>query len=278
MHDHVPSSVDTPRNWSDAFAALPLDTPDAGAWQRVQHARWPRSASRWPKWSALAAVLALAAALPWQLSRTGPAADAAGTGAVAPQPGLARAPETTPVVAAEPVPRATSEALPAAAPGQGAQSAVAAVATRATRTEPARTERVTRARIPAATPGAPDAIDTGIAAAPLVQDGPPAVAKPGAEASLESLYAESAQLEALLALARDDRVATGAAAALSDAYDTQLASIDAALREPALGDEARNALWRQRVDTLRQFAGFESTQRALAAGGERYDAMLVSID
>lgn len=278
MHDHAPSRTNTPRNWSDAFAALPLDTPDAGALQRVQHARWPRRASRWPTWGAIAAVLALAAVLPWQLSRNDPAADAVGTGAVAPQAGVARAPAAMPVVAVEPVPRAASGALSAAAPAQGAQSVVAAVANRATRTEPDRNERVTRARSPAAAPGAPGAIDTGIAAAPLTQDSPTAVAQPRAEASLESLYAESAQLEALLALARDDRVATGAAAALSDAYDTQVASIDAALREPALSDEARNALWRQRVDTLRQFAGFESTQRALAASGERYDAMLVSID
>jgi hypothetical protein len=32
------------------------------------------------------------------------------------------------------------------------------------------------------------------------------------------------------------------------------------------------------VSALRAYASFESTQRALAAGGERYDAMLVSID
>jgi hypothetical protein len=32
------------------------------------------------------------------------------------------------------------------------------------------------------------------------------------------------------------------------------------------------------VSALRAYASFESTQRALAASGERYDAMLVSID
>lgn len=279
MHDHNRSTTNTPRNWSDAFAALPLETPDAGAWQRVQHARRPRRAPRWPKWTALAAVLAVAAVLPWQQlrpERAADAPDASATGTVA-QGRTARAPAAAPAVAVGTTPHAGSTELRQAATAEGAASSGARIATRTPRTELDRAERVARARSRASSLRTSEALDSGVATA-VPAPAMPAVAQPDAGASLESLYAQSAQLEALLALARDDRVATGAAAALSDAYDTQMASIDAALREPALTDDARNALWQQRVETLRQFAGFESTQRALAASGERYDAMLVSID
>jgi len=98
------------------------------------------------------------------------------------------------------------------------------------------------------------------------------------EAGLEALYAESAQLEALLAAARDDRIASSGTAALTDSLDTELAAIDAALIQPGLGAPGRADLWRQRVDTLRQLAGIETTRRLLSARGETYDAALVSVD
>jgi hypothetical protein len=79
-------------------------------------------------------------------------------------------------------------------------------------------------------------------------------------------------------MARDDRVASGPAAALSDELDAYLTSIDAALSQPALPRSQRLALWDQRVDALRQVAGFASTQRWLAANGDRYDGALVSVD
>lgn len=95
---------------------------------------------------------------------------------------------------------------------------------------------------------------------------------------LDRLYAESAQLEALLSMARDERVSSGTAAALASEFDAQIASIDATLIQPDVTPQQRTALWRDRVDALRQVAAFESTQRLLAAQGERYDAMLVSVD
>ena len=55
-------------------------------------------------------------------------------------------------------------------------------------------------------------------------------------------------------------------------------TIDAALMQSSLTDRQRNGLWRERVATLRQQAGFESTQRVLAAYGQRDDARLVSIN
>jgi hypothetical protein len=99
-----------------------------------------------------------------------------------------------------------------------------------------------------------------------------------ADKLMEPLYAESARLEALLALARDDRVASATAVALGSDFEARVAGIDAALAQPALTKQRRLELWKDRVSALRAYASFESTQRALAASGERYDAMLVSID
>ena len=96
--------------------------------------------------------------------------------------------------------------------------------------------------------------------------------------NLETLYAESAQLEGLLALARDDSVATGAAAEVGADLDAELARIDAALRQPGLDANGQLTLWRARVDTLRSAVSFESTRRWLAVHGERYDGALVRVD
>jgi hypothetical protein len=104
-----------------------------------------------------------------------------------------------------------------------------------------------------------------------------ASAAPAKVEPLYNLYAESAQLEALLALARDDRVSSAGAALLADELDAQVAAIDASLSQPGLEDGERLRLWQARVDALRQAAGFESTQRLLASQG-RSDVMLVSVD
>ena len=66
--------------------------------------------------------------------------------------------------------------------------------------------------------------------------------------------------------------------ALGSDFEARIAGIDAALIQPSLTSQRRLELWRDRVSALRAYASFESTQRALAASGERYDAMLVSID
>lgn len=95
---------------------------------------------------------------------------------------------------------------------------------------------------------------------------------------LEQLYFESAQLEALLAVARDDRVSSATAAVLAEAYEERLAAIDAALARPGLDRETQVALWQQRVEGLRSLTGFESNRRWLAAQGTRYDGALVLVD
>ena len=89
---------------------------------------------------------------------------------------------------------------------------------------------------------------------------------------------ESAQLEALVALARDDRVGNAGATVISADLDSRIGVIDAALREDALPLAQRASLWEQRVQTLRDLAGVESTQRWLAVRGERYDGALVRVD
>jgi hypothetical protein len=171
-----------PRDWGEAFAALPQERPTGDGWTRIASRLDARRQPRWPLWLAAAAALVLAVALPWQWHR--------------------------------------DQAMPA------------------TNTQPV-------------------------------------VA--GADA-LEQLYAESAQLEALLAMARDERVSSGTAAALAGDLDRQLASIDTALMQPGLSRAQQVALWRQRVDALRSVVSFEGTRRWLAAQGERYDGALVSID
>jgi hypothetical protein len=48
--------------------------------------------------------------------------------------------------------------------------------------------------------------------------------------------------------------------------------------QPGLSPSRQAALWRERVQALRAFAGFESTRRWLAANGERYDGALARVD
>ncbi|MGH8081807.1 MAG: hypothetical protein ACREP7_14630, partial [Lysobacter sp.] len=68
---------------------------------------------------------------------------------------------------------------------------------------------------------------------------------------LLQLQAESAQLEALVALTRDDRVASASAAVMSSDLDQRLRLIDAALIDGTLPTDQRVSLWRQRVGALR---------------------------
>ena len=92
------------------------------------------------------------------------------------------------------------------------------------------------------------------------------------------LQAQSARLEALIAMTRDDRVGSAAATVMSDELGQRIGLIDAGLTQNALPLDQREALWRERVRTLRDLAGVETTQLWLAAQGERYDGALVSVD
>lgn len=243
-----------PPRWRDAFAALPLEAAPPQAWERLR-VRLPAKPARphRPLWLAAAAAMAAVAVLsmsPW--APHAPDRDA-----------LAAGNPATPVTAP-----------PSDATRAGRLDAPGAIATRMHgRTALAsRSSGNDRRKPPAsttATGGNPHERAAAVARAPQR-------ARP--EPALEVLYAESAQLEALLAAARDDRIASSGAAALTDSLDAELAMIDATLVQPGLDAPRSAGLWRQRVDTLRQLAGVETTRRLLSARGETYDAALVSID
>lgn len=276
-HPHRPSTS----SWNEAFAALPLETPDVGGWDAVSaRLEQTRSATRrrWPTWLAVAAVLALAVGLPlrWAAQHTDPAPD--NTTLASDQHPTAAAPTT----------QLQAPALSATNPATQRDVIDAPAQTSAPSPD---TDVNPDIRRLAATDIPEPAADTPTASTVTSASPPsgPAAAAPAAitasseptpldQAELDSLYAESAHLEALLAVARDERVASASAALISDHYDDQVGSIDAALMQPSLTDRQRTGLWRERVATLRQQAGFESTQRVLAAYGQRDDARLVSIN
>jgi hypothetical protein len=235
--------------WAGTFAALPQETPDAGAWQRVQ-ARLPatiaRRRVRWPLWLASAASLALAIAIPVQLlPRAAPEASV--------PPSQVPAAAASPSVAVAAPPSIASETQPASTPT-------------ASRGTPQRATGPSPSQRPIRTVGQP------------VEATRVAVGDESASAGLEPLYAQSAQLESLLAMARDERMASGTSAALADGLDERVAAIDATLIQPGLSDAQRSELWRQRVDALRQLVGIETTNRLYAARGQSYQAALVGID
>jgi hypothetical protein len=95
---------------------------------------------------------------------------------------------------------------------------------------------------------------------------------------LQQLHAESAQLESLLQLVRDDRVSSGTAAALAGELEARIAAIDAALMQPGLARDRQQQLWQARVDALRAATGLEGTRRWLVAQGARYDTALAQVD
>ncbi|MGO1003052.1 hypothetical protein [Lysobacter sp. CA196] len=95
---------------------------------------------------------------------------------------------------------------------------------------------------------------------------------------LGELQAESAQLETLIALTRDEQVGSATATVMSSELDERVRLIDATLIAGSLPAAQRLSLWQQRVGALRTLAGVESTQRWFAARGERYDDALVRVD
>ena len=268
-----------PRDWSEAFAALPPEAPPADALSSV-FAQIPASAStrshrRW--WIAATAVLALIAVVPFTMNvARHPHAAADSRMAVQGQPrDAAIAParhsgeSRNPTVAIQ-----KSELGPGLRRDDGAESVF-----RSDAATPVTT--LDRKTLDARLRGHDEQKQIAKADRPHREPHrtrkPAPIADPSGKA-MESLYAESARLEALLALARDDRVSSATALALGSDFDARIAAIDAALMQPSLPAQRRLDLWRERVSALRAYASFESTQRALAANGERYDAMLVSID
>jgi hypothetical protein len=269
-----------PLDWNRAFAALPQEAPPAQAWDTLSarlEAR--RRTRRWPAWLALAATLALLALLPLQQAGDEPANGATAPGAA--QVATAQRPAASTGVREPPVATAhvaTTTAIanpdagtpPASTPDEAARilpSNVPAQAIAKAAPQPSPQPSPKRVRATAA-PATDIASADATAEHPVAQD---------AASALQPLYAESAQLETLLALARDDRVASASAVVVADALDAQVAGIDASLSDPAVDDARRLQLWQARVDALRQAVGFEGTQRLLVSQG-RGDALLASVD
>ena len=249
----------TPADWNAAFAALPEATPPNDGWHRLQGrlpAATPAHRPRWPWGMAIAASLLLAALLPWRLLAPTQQAPASNTSTVATLPVIEQADPASPTADAA---IATTDPTPAPMP------TLVAHGTRA----PSPQVRASRAARVATR-------DRPAGRATATSETAPADTDPAA--ALDALYARSAQLEDLLALARDERVATGAASALTDVLEDQLATVDAALSQPDLSDAQRATLWGSRVDALQQLAGIATTQRLYAARGQSYDAALVTID
>lgn len=249
-----------PQSWAEAFAALPSDMPDASRWPVLAQAAARRAARtrRRRIGLALAAGLCALALLPFALRR-------ADEHAVAPAPAAS--------VAAAPSPasrRDTPQATPIVIAPVDASGEATRIATPAPRL--ARVDRPKPRATPRHSPATPHAT------APVLADATPESTDADTRTALDTLYATSAQLESLLALARDTRVESGPAAALAGDYDAELAAIDAHLAQPALPASEQLRLWQARVDTLQQAAGLESQLRALAASGRRLDGALVSID
>lgn len=300
MADDFDHGTAGPRDWSQALAVLPAETAPADAWARMAAVLDAQAADagspievRRPSraaWYAMAATAAAVAVIPliqWNRSQVPPPLSnasvttmvaspatqastparpaAADAGTVAAQnDGTATVPK---VAAAEP---AVVEASPYESTVEHKPKPVASTSlsdsARQVASTPAREIRTTtddrpQPQMPATVAGNDVATETATTPDPL-----------------QPLYAESAQLEALVALARDDRVASASGAVLTGELGARIGVIDALLAQPGLSADERASLWRQRVAALRQLAGVESTERWLAAHGQALGDALVRVD
>ena len=264
MRDRSPFR-DEPGNWSDAFNRLPMESPERDAWSRLALELGPPANPRkhLVRWAMAAAVATLAITLPlaWLARDVRPGTPVVATKAPAHAVENKVKPESfdvPPVQAVDASPATSASALPP----KGQLPAHTQVTARESDPHPPRRQIAAIAHE-----------DTDALFRPI----PPSDAPSSGLDALPGLYAESAQLEALLVQLRDERVATGAASALTSQYESRVALIDASLSDPALQQPERIGLWQQRVDTLQQLVSFETTQRWLATQGERYDGQIVAV-
>ncbi len=258
---------DIPDNWNNAFAALPLETPPGDGWQRLSQtldttapAHMARRRARWPLWLAAAATVSAVALVPVLMRESAPQTSPVATVPVSPP--KAAITTVSPPASTPPHVESAPAAEPRVAVDTNTDDDIAANKRR----------KATPTRPPVRTQALPSTTaQTRIAATEPARD-------TTTDTALASLQAESAQLEALVALARDDRVASANGAALTGVLDERVARIDATLSQPGLDGATRTGLWRERVAALRELATVETTQRWLAAQGERLDGALVSVD
>jgi hypothetical protein len=282
MPDVAHPNAMPPNDWNAAFASLPLETPAVDGWSRLSdalnaHAAARSAASRRNRWLAIAAALATVAVVPAMLIRQHgttlhSAKHPAPIGALA-STAMGAASRTPPTSASTP-PQATAstdtrKALAHLVDSVSTGQAVTSIAKAAPHRMATHTSSSIADRSASVIPGEPIAAasaDAGAADQSDHADG------------LMQLQAESARLEALVAMTRDDRVGNAAATVMTAELDQHIGLIDAGLTQSPLSGEQREALWRDRVQTLRELAGIETTQLWLASQGERYDGALVNVD
>ena len=97
-----------------------------------------------------------------------------------------------------------------------------------------------------------------------------------ADTGLPRLMAESARLERLIAAAGEDPLQPAETLLLGLALEDAIAEIDAELAESPSGP-AVDALWRQRVELLAEYAELELARRRSAEAGGPFDTALVSL-
>lgn len=264
------TSCDTPRGWDDAFAALPLEAPSADTWTSIAR-RLPRRPpdsrrAHRPYWLAMAAAVTLAAVVPvfrWTGNETPPVTKSAATAStIASSTSIATALPISPD-AAPAVSRAAADRSPPIAPLLTPENSASSISTAAAASTAPPAAKRTRSRKDMPTQPEGSAIR---ATAIAEQHG-----------RLESLYAESARLEAVLARLQEPRVASATAAALSAELQDRIVDIDGALSQADVPSTSQLALWQQRVDALRQLTGVETTQRWMAAQGATTEQSLAQV-
>ncbi len=276
-----------PNDWNEAFAALPLEQAPPHVWsqlaaqlphattQRRSDATAIRHRHRSTARVAMAAVASLALALPlaWWLGVSPPSAVPTTPSATVAMstalPATVVAPVDPDIGATGPTPADSAAAsVTASIPAKARDAIPTGGDTREPRRHPvalvpARDEASSDAAIDTTAADQPQTGTAEIAAAPADDGG----------SRLDALREQSARLEALVAYARDERMTSAAAAVMSASLDDRIRLIDAALMQPALGDDMRSSLWDQRVGALQELAALEGTQRWMAVHGASMDAV-----
>lgn len=291
MADTAHPNAMPPNDWNTAFAALPSEAPPTDGWSRLSEALDTRAANRLPRnrrsrWLALAAVLATVALVPLLLMRERvtltPPPDVPAT--MSASTALTASSRTSPDTAVPSSATASIGTAPLATGSPGTRADVARAASTRTASRQSTAKRSSTPTRRVASTAVDTAARSGNAADAIASSVSVDTTGAGVDAStdrtdtLMQLQAESARLEALVAMTRDDRVGSAAATVMSAELDQRIGLIDAGLTQNALPLDQREALWRERVRTLRDLAGVETTQLWLAAQGERYDGALVSVD
>lgn len=287
MADTGFTSQPTPAHWGEAFARLPTASAPDDAWSRIAtRLHGPgtplpqRPRRRWRPMLAIAASLVLALPVAWWVSSRDGAAPSdmrIASGASDPAPAAATIDAGT---ASRPTNNRTGASIAsdateddgtaalAEAPARGAVVAIGASAA------PRPAQRTARMPTEAATASAEAGSARRLASHPAALPGgaTPSAPDPGL-ASVVRLQQESARLEALVALARDDRMASAPATVMAATLDDRIRLIDAALTQGDLDVATRASLWSERVDTLQDLASLEGTRRWMAAHGASMDAV-----